>query len=142
MLRKVILAVDGSPLSLDAAAEVGRLAATHPHATVILLHVLPAPARGAAGLDPLDAAAAVFATAQQELGLPPVRLQFRVRFGQVATEILHLASEEGADLIAVGSRGLGAAPGQVTGSISSHLLAKSACPVLIVMGRQAACQAG
>lgn len=54
------------------------------------------------------------------------------RKGDPATEILHYASEIGADLIIMGHRGLGTFSKIFLGSVSSRVLNHSECSVFIV----------
>ena len=46
--------------------------------------------------------------------------------------ILGIAEKESADLIVLGSRGLGALSGLVMGSVSQKIVQLAPCPVLIV----------
>ncbi len=55
-----------------------------------------------------------------------------VRDGTPVDVLLKIADEEGADLIVVGSRGLGGRQEQMLGSTSHQLAARSRTPVLIV----------
>ena len=55
-----------------------------------------------------------------------------VRDGTPVDVLLTVADEEDADLIVVGSRGLGRRPEQVLGSTSHQLAARASTPVLIV----------
>jgi nucleotide-binding universal stress UspA family protein len=55
-----------------------------------------------------------------------------LRMGQVALEIVALAEELGADLIVMGSRGLGGVRRALMGSVSDSVLRHAHCPVLVV----------
>jgi nucleotide-binding universal stress UspA family protein len=55
-----------------------------------------------------------------------------LRMGQVALEILALAEELGADLIVMGSRGLGGVRRALMGSVSDSVVRHAHCPVLVV----------
>ena len=55
-----------------------------------------------------------------------------VKSGHVAKCILELAEEEKADLIIMGSRGLGVVKGVLLGSVSQYVVEQSECPVLVV----------
>ena len=52
--------------------------------------------------------------------------------GSPGPVLLNMAEEEGCDLIVMGSRGLGPLKGIFMGSVSSYLVSRSKCPVLIV----------
>jgi nucleotide-binding universal stress UspA family protein len=55
-----------------------------------------------------------------------------VRSGSPADEIIRTASELGADLIVMGSRGLGSTRSVLLGSVSDRVLHLAHCPVLVV----------
>ena len=57
-----------------------------------------------------------------------------VRDGSPVDVLLAAAEEEGADLIVVGSRGVGAYPELLLGSTSTQLAQRARCPVVIVPG--------
>ncbi|QEC49841.1 universal stress protein [Baekduia soli] len=69
--------------------------------------------------------------AASDADLELVRIEARSLDGPPADALLRTAREDGADAIAVGSRGLGAGPGAV-GSVSAALLASTDRPVLVV----------
>jgi len=52
--------------------------------------------------------------------------------GQPGDVLIKLADEKGADLIVMGSRGIGAFKGMFMGSVSSFVVSQSKCPVMIV----------
>lgn len=52
--------------------------------------------------------------------------------GSPAVVILDFANEKDADLIIVGSRGLGLVKGVLLGSVSQHLVEQAKCPVMVV----------
>ncbi len=58
--------------------------------------------------------------------------------GRPADEIVGLAEELGTDLIAVGSRGLGAVKRLVVGSVSEGVVSLASCPVLVMRGGEGA----
>ena len=55
-----------------------------------------------------------------------------LRMGQVDLEIVALAEELGADLIVMGSRGLGGVRRALMGSVSDSVVRYAHCPVLVV----------
>jgi nucleotide-binding universal stress UspA family protein len=55
-----------------------------------------------------------------------------LRMGRPDVEILELAEELGADLIVVGSRGLGGLRRTLLGSVSDSVVRHAHCPVLVV----------
>jgi phosphoglycerate kinase len=142
--RRILLPVDGSEHSLEAARKLGRLIDAE-DAEISLLHVQKreAFAVGKAWIDP-DAnqrreilrrreAELVFditnaPLAQQRLN---VRQQLVVE-GDPADEILRFADEIGADLIVMGSHGRTGVLRILMGSVSRKVLDRAKCPVLIV----------
>src|SRR5262245_40055388 len=142
--RRILLPVDGSEHSLEAARMLGRLIDAE-DAAISLLHVQKHEvfAVGKAWIDP-DAiqrreilrrreAELVFdvtsaSLAQQRLN---VRQQLVVE-GDPADEILRFADEIGADLIVMGSHGRTGVMRILMGSVSRKVLDQAKCPVLIV----------
>jgi len=61
-----------------------------------------------------------------------------LREGRPAEEIVALAEELNADLVVVGSRGLGTVKRLVTGSVSEEVVHLAACPTLVVRGGEGA----
>jgi nucleotide-binding universal stress UspA family protein len=57
---------------------------------------------------------------------------FLVWEGAAGDAIVDAAGAEGADVIVVGSRGLGAVGRFVLGSVSDHVVRHAGCPVLVV----------
>jgi nucleotide-binding universal stress UspA family protein len=55
-----------------------------------------------------------------------------LRMGEAALEIVALAEELGADLIVMGSRGLGGVRRALIGSVSDSVVRHAHCPVLVV----------
>lgn len=60
-----------------------------------------------------------------------------VEFGHAADVLTNHAAETFADLLIVGSRGLGPAASLVLGSVSAHLVDHAGCPVLVVRSSEA-----
>jgi len=142
--RRILLPVDGSEHSLEAARRLGRLIDAE-DAEISLLHVQKPEAFvvGKAWIDPDEIhrreirrrheAELVFditnaPLAQQGLD---VRQQLMVE-GDPADEILRFADEIGADLIVMGSHGRTGVMRVLMGSVSRKVLDQAKCPVLIV----------
>jgi nucleotide-binding universal stress UspA family protein len=66
----------------------------------------------------------------QESGNKKVRAF--VKMGQPARTIVRFAEERGADLIVLGSRGLGDIEGYLLGSVSHKVTSLADCPVMVV----------
>jgi nucleotide-binding universal stress UspA family protein len=140
-MKRILIATDGSPASLHA-VELGLELAEEHAAQVTFVHVAPAadvlPVAGI-GMAPvsvphevdeadraaLDAALAL----AEERGLPALT---RLLVGNAAKQIVVYANEIDADVIVVGSRGLGAVGRAVLGSVSGKVLRDAKRPVLVV----------
>jgi nucleotide-binding universal stress UspA family protein len=141
-MNRILIATDGSPASLQA-VELGLELAEEHTAQVTFVHVAPSsevlPVAGFAMAGPasvphdvdegdreaLDAAAAL----AEERGVAALT---RLLVGNAAKEIVAYADEIDADLIVVGSRGLGAVGRTVLGSVSGKVLHDAKRPVLVV----------
>lgn len=65
-------------------------------------------------------------------GTEGVRIETVLREGDAATDILQVAKDRGADLIVMGTRGLGTLTGLLVGSVSQKVCQLSACNCMIV----------
>jgi nucleotide-binding universal stress UspA family protein len=144
-MMRILVATDGSPHAKRAAEFAARLARELREAEVVLVNAghIPAMALGGPGADMmvdysvleegfekagkeiLDQTAAVFHGVDA-----PVKTQYRR--GEPSHEILAAATGAKADLIVMGSRGLGQIGGLILGSVSEHVLHGAHIPVLIV----------
>jgi nucleotide-binding universal stress UspA family protein len=70
--------------------------------------------------------------ARQLFAKEGIRNHLHLTAGDVATEIAHLASQTGCELIALGTRGLGAAHHALIGSVALKVVAHAAVPVVLV----------
>jgi len=139
-VNTILIAVDGSAPS-DSALRTGLEIAEAEHAAVVLVHVAPSldvlpvslfgattsveHAPTADDVAPLTAAA-VIADAHG------VRATTRLLSGGTADEIVACADSIRADLIVIGSRGLGALGRMILGSVSRAVLHETRIPVLVV----------
>lgn len=141
--RRLLVAVDGSGPSLRAAERAVAMAVRE-GGEVVLLHALdPGVLRvlprertfGAPGQEDLEKGMRADAEAQlvrcrrlcEQAG---VRVRTRIEVDAPARAIARAA--EDADLVVMGSRGLGALSGAALGSLSHRVLGATRCPVLIV----------
>ena len=131
---RIVLGVDGSAAAEQAVVWAARLAALLGAEVVAvhgvgLLEDLHGPSEGpAARRDRLRDQVATWCA-----GLASCELRIVVRDGPPVDVLLAVAAEEQADLVVVGSRGIGAAdPARALGSTSLHVLQTARCPVLVV----------
>jgi nucleotide-binding universal stress UspA family protein len=139
-MKRILVAVDGSQAAARAAQVAADLAAVA-GAELELVHVYDvtsAMSLGMRALDkdelaargreiahgPLDAARAAISAS--------VPIATHVAFGHPAEQVLLRAKETGADMLVVGSRGLGPFESAVLGSVSHKVLALADRPVLVV----------
>jgi nucleotide-binding universal stress UspA family protein len=138
MSGRIVVGIDGS----ESAAEALRWAvgqATLTGATVEALYVWHPEALVTLGVPPLvdwellrEAAQARPAEIVREAvgSEPDVRVLPKTAMGSPAEELVKRS--EKADLLVVGSRGLGGLKGMLLGSVGHHCAAHSYCPVVIV----------
>jgi nucleotide-binding universal stress UspA family protein len=139
-MKRVLIATDGSSSAREA-IEHGLELAVEQKAEVTLLHVIPplvSPGLELAAVtaieqevpEPSEDPVLVEAAAQaKERG---VSADLRVSLGSPAAEIVAIADEIDADIVVVGSRGLGAVSGALLGSVSHGVLKHSKRPVLVI----------
>jgi len=140
---RVLLAIDGSEQSYEAARTVGCLTSV---SALIVLHVIDLPRLTYPMLGP-DIAKDLAMSVEQAMRIEGERvlkrtmahlshqipsLVKRLESGRPAEVILSIAQEEAVDLIMAGTRGLGEIKGSVLGSVSRRILIDSPTPVLII----------
>ena len=142
MFNKILVCLDGSACSLDA-ARMGASIAGRFGSEVLALHVfhIDNASMGvwviAIGQDSVDNAAREEMAAIEQ-GIRPLferagaAYRMMQKTGHPVDSILHVAETEKVDLIVIGSRGLGGFKEFLLGSVSSGVLHHASCPVLIV----------
>jgi nucleotide-binding universal stress UspA family protein len=146
-LRRVVLAVDESEHSAAAARFVVQLPLPPDSEVTVASVVRPfIPYHGLVPTEPIhleqiaqDAREAGLKQAgqlvdrvQSQLGGSGRPVQTQVREGDPAGQILQLASEEWADLIVAGARGISRIQAMLVGSVADRLLKTATCSVLLV----------
>lgn len=146
MIKRILLATDGSETALKAARWAADLAKTY-GARVTVLHVVHIPAAlagstvlpgGATDVAMVtrlmeQAAEGVMMVTTPTFEEAGIEYSTRIEYGHPAETIVRIANEEGVDLIAIGSRGLTDASALLLGSVSHKVLhAVHDKPVLIV----------
>ena len=130
---RILLAYDGFEHSRHALEEAAKLAAEG-KGEIIVLSVVPPDARGSKSgghvmLRPHAHEDVARAHAYlRELGLPS---EMKMEAGDPAEEIVAEATTGGYDVVVVGSRGHGALGRLLLGSVSTEVVARAPCPVLV-----------
>jgi nucleotide-binding universal stress UspA family protein len=151
MIGRIVVATGGSEWSDYALRYALDLAAHYRVGDVLVVYVVPPAAKvtvdpmGMVVLPPAPDTQAATVTGQEVVARAEAEARARgvpcrtvVRQGPVADEIVRLASEERADLVVVGSRGLTGIRRLLLGSISNEVAVKAPCPVLVVKQPQPA----
>lgn len=139
MYKNILLGVDGSDHALKAAQAAGDLArAIRCDALRIVFAYDPVPSYmgephlSRAIAERMEEADTIMQSAAQAVGGIPGEIHTDALAGTPAETILDLANNSGADLIVMGSRGLGRLAGVLLGSQSQKVVQYATCPVLIV----------
>ena len=142
-MQRIVVGVDGSETSRHALRWAAQEAQSH-DAELHVVHAWEVPGLGAGiGLSPgrrttaapedqRDAAQQLLSDViSQELGAdPPAKVRSSIGRGSAASVLLEASA--GADLLVVGSRGLGGFVGLLLGSVSTKMANHAICPVVIV----------
>jgi nucleotide-binding universal stress UspA family protein len=134
MNRPVVVGVDGSPSSLVAAEHAARAAQRRSRSLLVVHGYLHAP------LNPYDLRMPPPSEEAQKM-VEDVAADLTERFPGLAVEVRQVAGGPGAtmveesrraELVVVGSRGLGGFTGLLLGSVGAQVAAHAHCPVLVV----------
>lgn len=138
MFKKILVGVDGSEHALKAVRLAGELTRTC-SADLVIVHAYPPIPTGLgepnlqeAISERLREASEILELALQEVGFTPHTVETEALEGAAADVILRVAEVRQADLIVVGSRGLGALASFLLGSQSQDVIQRATCPVLVV----------
>ncbi len=140
MIRTILVPVDGSDHSQKAAELAGRIATEGTYVELVYIYPLAsAEVQGLAALerDEIDelreeAGRHILARAFDAVGNVDAVVRRTTLLGDPAAEIVQLASERGADLIVMGSRGLSDFRELLMGSVSTKVMHHAPCPVTVV----------
>jgi nucleotide-binding universal stress UspA family protein len=142
-IKTILIPVDGSPQGDEA---VRSLQAFSPPNRILLLHCFSIPQLAYPGAG-MSVGREFSETAEKELRKEGSRILKRaasllpavcgeasqhLEIGDTASVILAMAQKESADLILMGSRGLGAIQEHLLGSVSHRVATHAPCPTLIV----------
>lgn len=139
-MKKILVAVDGSEASSQAAAVAADLARAT-GASVTLVNVFDAPGVAAMGLKALDGQE--LARTRERVSKPALEraaaamgdlgnVQVRTEIGDPASEIVALVRSDGFDHVVMGSRGRSPLAELALGSVSDRVLRAAPCPVTVV----------
>ena len=136
-MKKILIATDGSATA-RAAIDAGIELAGEDHAEVVFVHVTSllefAPTNGSEAPERLPRVETdtILCQALERARERGIRATAELLIGYAPKQIVRLAREIDADLIVLGSRGLGRVKSAVLGSTSREVLTKADRPVMIV----------
>ena len=138
MFKNILLAVDGSEYSNKALGYAANMAETY-RATLWLVHVF-AHTSDMLGYDDFEklyakrkcAGQSILDAAMEILGESPFKIRAELREGPEAESILNFAKNSQADIIVMGTRGMGTLKGLLLGSVSRKVIHYATCPVMVV----------
>lgn len=139
--RRALVPVDFSPRSLETLRLVQTVA---PHAEIVLLHAFEVPFEGKlryAGVEESELSG-LRINARREAtghmnelvasaGVDENRVRRLVVHGEASTQVLEQEQEQDCDLIVIGKRGQSLFEEMLLGSVTKHVLARSAADVLV-----------
>lgn len=140
MFANIMIAVDGSPESLEAVRQALALIARGLRAEVALVNVQEAASllqlatqdsdaiAGAA----VDAGEHLMADAAALLDAAGVGYSMEVVLGEPGSALVDLAEQIQADMVMLGARGMGAVQSSLVGSVSKSVISRCRKPVLLV----------
>lgn len=139
MYTKILLATDGSDNARRAADEAAGLARELSSHVILVYIINTPPSQSRMAKANFDVHSLLEEDARSDIkdtmnlfdkeGFP---YTLKVAIGDPATEIIEIAEKEMADLIVIGSRGLGTIKGVFMGSVSQKVAHQASCPVMIV----------
>ncbi len=146
--KKILVAIDGSPLSDKAAEEAVRLAAGNPSkfkSKIYAMLVLPnAPRNTFTDFVPAppitesdkweELRARIFYVIEKDAADYDIPLEIKVVYGNPADELIGFATRENIDVIVIGSTGKGFLKSKIMGSVSLSVVKQAPCSVYVVRG--------
>ena len=146
--KKILVAIDGSPLSDKAAEEAVRLAAGNPSqfkSKIYAVLVLPnAPRNTFTDFVPSrpltetpeweELRQRIFYVIERNAAEAAIPLVIKVAYGDPADELINFAEKQEIDVIIIGSTGKGFLKRKLLGSVSDKVARHAKCSVFIVRG--------
>ncbi len=142
-LKRVVLAVDGSPSALQAARQVVSLRDDLREGHTLQVHLVNVQRSLSGDVTRFVSGKSVddYHREQSEVALVPVRavleaagvsFQSHLRIGDPGAAIAELVRDNACDLIVMGARGLGVGASALLGSVTQSTIAQASVPVLVV----------
>lgn len=136
MFETVLFPIDHSRESREAAGSVANIVKTY-NSRLTILSVVEAPEEGQdapphGSMNSPEAIAELLEGARKMFAQQGIEAQVLERKGQPAFTICDVADELDADLIVMGSRGLGLTDEGASESVTNRVVNLSPCPVLVV----------
>jgi nucleotide-binding universal stress UspA family protein len=131
MIQKILIAVAG----LGKCEQMLKMLMEIPsiqRASVTILHVVPPQVTADLMAEKLTAGGKILADAIEYLKLDPTKVNVRLKQGDPKDTVCQVAEEENADLIIMGSRGLGRLESILSNSVSQYVFQLTSRPMLLV----------
>ena len=146
--KKILVAIDGSPLSDKAAEEAVRMAAGNPSqfkSKIYAVLVLPnAPRNTFTDFVPSrpiteskeweELRQRIFYVIEKDAAEAGIPVEAKVAYGDPTEELINFADKEEIDVIVIGSTGKGFLKRKLLGSVSDKVARHARCSVYIVRG--------
>ena len=139
MYKKILLATDGSENAKRAANEAAGLARELSSHVILVYIINNPPSQSRMVKANFDVHSLLEEDAKSDIKntleifeTEGLAYTLKVAIGDPAAEIIEIAEKENADLIVIGSRGLGTLKGVFLGSVSQKVTHHAKCPVMIV----------
>lgn len=131
MINKILVAVAGRGLCEEMLNMLMDLPSLQ-QASITLLHVVPSQVTAEGMSAKLEEGGKILAQAVQSVKVDPNRLNPRLKQGDPKDIVCRVADEENADLIIMGSRGLGRLQAILENSVSQYVFQLTSRPMLLV----------
>ena len=140
--RIIVVGVDGSDPSIEAARAAGALAQCQSAKLIIVTVVRPPegwwgivgspPTAEALGDSLSDAQRDVLDRTLRSVDLSGIDYETQEEIGEPSAQLIDVCNRVNADLLVVGRRGAGLLRRMVVGSVANHVVHEAPCPVLVV----------
>ncbi|MBS0016504.1 MAG: universal stress protein [Arthrospira sp. SH-MAG29] len=131
MINKILVAVAGRGLCEEMLNMLMDLPSLQ-QASITLLHVVPSQVTAEGMSAKLEEGGKILAQAVQSVKVDPNRVNPRLKQGDPKDIVCQVADEENADLIIMGSRGLGRLQAVLENSVSQYVFQLTSRPMLLV----------